>query len=145
MGLMDVLKGDIAWQDAVQDDPVTGMHVIQAGKAGGDVPAYFLSDRMRRFLDEVRDHYDLVLLDAPPVEAVTEARIAASLADATLLCVRWRSIRGATLHRVLELLRDAHAKVIGTIMTRVDPRAHLRAGYADAAIYHRRYKSYYRG
>jgi capsular exopolysaccharide synthesis family protein len=144
-GLMDILRGHIDWHAAVQDDPVTGMHIIPAGKPGGDIPGYFLSDEMRRFLAEVRERYDLVLLDAPPVEAVTEARIAASLADATLLCVRWRSTRGATLLRVLEMLRDAHAKVIGTIMTRVDPHAHLRSGYADAAIYHRRYKTYYRG
>jgi capsular exopolysaccharide synthesis family protein len=144
-GLMDILRGHIEWQTAVQDDPVTGMHVIPAGKPGGDIPGYFLSDDMRRFLAEVRNRYDLVLLDVPPVEAVTEARIAASLADATLLCVRWRSTRDATLLRVVEMLRDAHAKVIGTIMTRVDPHAHLRSGYADAAIYHRRYKTYYRG
>jgi succinoglycan biosynthesis transport protein ExoP len=144
-GLMDILRGHIDWHTVVQDDPVTGMHIIPAGKPGGDIPGYFLSDEMRRFLAEVRERYDLVLLDAPPVEAVTEARIAASLADATVLCVRWRSTRGATLLRVLEMLRDAHAKVIGTIMTRVDPHAHLRSGYADAAIYHRRYKTYYRG
>ncbi len=144
-GLMDILRGHIDWQTAVQDDPVTGMHIIPAGKPGGDIAGYFLSDRMRRFLAEVRERYDLVLLDAPPVEAVTETRIAASLADATVLCVRWRSTRGATLLRALEMLRDAHAKVIGTIMTRVDPHAHLRSGYADAAIYHRRYTTYYRG
>nr|WP_294525599.1 polysaccharide biosynthesis tyrosine autokinase [uncultured Rhodopila sp.] len=144
-GLMDILRGQIDWHTAVQDDPASGMHIIPAGKPGGDIPGYFLSDDMRRFLKEVRDRYDLVLLDAPPVEAVTEARIAASLADATLLCVRWRSTSGATLLRVLELLRDSHAKVIGTVLTRVDPRAHLRSGYADAAIYHRRYKTYYRG
>jgi succinoglycan biosynthesis transport protein ExoP len=144
-GLMDILRDRIDWHTTVQDDPVTGMHIIPAGKPGGDIPGHFLSDRMRGFLAEARERYDLVLLDAPPVEAVTEAWIAASLADATLLCVRWRSTSGATLLRVLEILRDAHAKVIGTIMTRVDPHAHLRSGCADAAIYHRRYKTYYRG
>ena len=46
---------------------------------------------MRQLLAELREHFDLILLDAPPVEAMTEARIAASLSDATLLCVRWRS------------------------------------------------------
>jgi capsular exopolysaccharide synthesis family protein len=144
-GLLDILRDHIDWQDAIQDDPVSGMHVIPAGKPGGDIPGYFLSTGMRRFLADVRDRYDLILLDAPPVEAVTEARIAASLADATVLCVRWRSTCGATLRRALEVLRDSHAKVIGTVLTRVDPRAHLRSGYADAGIYHRRYKSYYRG
>ena len=89
-GLMDVLRGEVEWSDAVQTDPITGMGFITAGKPGGDVLGLFLSDEMRQLLAEVRDHYDLVLLDAPPVEAMTEARVAASLADATLLCAtRW--------------------------------------------------------
>lgn len=144
-GLLDILRDGVAWRDAVQDDPVTGMHVILSGKPGGDVAGLFLSDRMRAFLAEVREQYDLVLLDAPPVEVATEARIAAALADATLLCVRFRSTRRGTIRHALEILNDTHAKVIGTIMTRVDPRAHLRTGSVDASIYHRRYRAYYRG
>ena len=144
-GLMDVLRGEVEWSDAVQTDPITGMGFITAGKPGGDVLGLFLSDEMRQLLAEVRDHYDLVLLDAPPVEAMTEARVAASLADATLLCVRWRSTQTKTLLHALEVLRDAHAKIIGTVLTRVDTRVHRRSGYADAGVYHRRYKAYFRG
>ena len=76
---------------------------------------------------------------------MTEARVAAGLADATLVCVRWRSTQGKTLLRALEILRDAHAHVIGTVLTRVDLRVHLRSGNADAGVYHRRYKAYFRG
>ncbi len=120
------------------------MAFIAAGKPGGDVLGLFLSDAMGTLLSQVRQAYDLVLLDAPPVQAMTEARVAAA-ADATLLCVRWRSTPRNTLMNALEMLQDAHAKVIGTVLTRVDSRAHLRSGYADAEVYHRRYKSYYRG
>jgi Mrp family chromosome partitioning ATPase len=100
---------------------------------------------MHRFLAAIRTSYDLVLLDAPPVEAVTEARIVAAMADATLLCVRWRWTRRATLHHALDVLRDSRATVIGTVLTRVDPHAHLRTGSADAGIYHRRYRAHDRG
>jgi Mrp family chromosome partitioning ATPase len=144
-GLLDVLRGEAEWSEAVQTDPYSGMGFITAGKPGGDVLGLFLSYEMRQLLAEVRDHYDLVLLDAPPVEAMTEARVAASLADATLLCVRWRSTQTKTLLHALEILRDAHAKIIGTVLTRVDTRVHLRSGYADAGVYHRRYKAYFRG
>jgi succinoglycan biosynthesis transport protein ExoP len=144
-GLLDVLRGEAAWSDTVQTDPITGMAFITAGKPGGDVLGLFLSDEMRQLLAEVRDHYDLILLDTPPVEAMTEARVAASLADATLLCVRWRSTQTKTLLHALGVLRDAHAKIIGTVLTRVDTRVHLRSGYADAGVYHRRYKAYFRG
>ena len=144
-GLLDVLRGDADWQKAVQDDPITGMKFITAGKPGGDVLGLFLSDQMRQFLAELRAHYDLILLDAPPVEAMTEARIAATLADATLLCVRWRSTQTKTLRHALGILRDAHAKIIGAVLTRVDPRVHLRSGHADAEVHHHRYKAYFRG
>jgi hypothetical protein len=61
------------------------------------------------------------------------------------MCVRWRRTQGRTLHHALGLLHDAHAKVIGAVLTRVDTREHLRSGNADAGVYHRRYKAYFRG
>ncbi|HET6307332.1 MAG TPA: cellulose synthase operon protein YhjQ/BcsQ [Rhodopila sp.] len=144
-GLLDLLRGTAGWREAIQDDKLTGMQFITAGKPGGDVAGMFMAEGMRQLLTGLRPHYDVIVLDAPPVEAMTEARIAAALADATLLCVRWRSTRTHTVLHALEMLRDAHAKIIGTVLTRVDPRVHLRAGYADAGVYHRRYKAYFRG
>ena len=143
-GLMDVLRGEADWRDAVQVDPISDMEFVVAGKPGSDVLGLFLSDEMRQVLGNAREQYDLILLDAPPIEAMTEARVAAALSDATLLCVRWRSTHSRTLIHTLEALRDAHATVIGTVLTRVDPRVHLRSGYADAGVYHRRYKAYFR-
>jgi capsular exopolysaccharide synthesis family protein len=144
-GLTDVLRGQLEWREALQDDPITGMKFLAGGKPGDDVLSLFLSDEIRHILAEARDDFDLILLDAPPVEAMPEARVAATLADATLLCVRWRSTQTKTLMHALEMLQDAHAKIIGTVLTRVDPRVHLRSGYADAGVYHRRYKAYFRG
>jgi capsular exopolysaccharide synthesis family protein len=144
-GLLDVLRGEATWRDVLQDDPISGMKFIAAGKPSGDVLGLFLSNEMRQLLTEVRDDYDLILLDAPPIEAMTEARVAAMLSDATLVCVRWRSTQSKTLLRALEVLRDARAKVIGTVLTRVDARVHLRSGYADAGVYHRRHKAYFQG
>jgi succinoglycan biosynthesis transport protein ExoP len=144
-GLTDVLRGETEWRDAVQTDAITDMQFIAAGKPGSDVLGLFLSDKMKDLLAEARQHYDLILLDAPPIEAMTEARVAASLADATLVCLRWRTTSAKTLLHALEVLADAHAMVIGTVLTRVDTRAHLRSGYADAGVYHRRYKAYFRG
>lgn len=143
-GLMEILRGERKWADAVRSDPLTGMNFIVAGKPGGDVLRLFLSDRMRAMLTEARGQYDLILLDLPPVEAMTEARVAAALSDGTLMCVRWRSTRSGILLHALEILRDSRAQIVGTVLTRVDPRVHLRSGYADAGVYHRRYRAYFR-
>ena len=144
-GLAEILRGQADWRDCVQVDTLTGMAFIPSGRPSGDVLGLFLSDGMGALLRGAREDYDLILLDAPPVQAMTEARIVAAAADATLLCVRWRSTPRATLLNALELLHDARAHVVGTVLTRVDPRAHLRSGYADGEVYHRRYRSYHRG
>lgn len=144
-GLLDVLRGEADWREVVREDALTGMEFISAGKPGGEPLSLFQSQQMRQFLEEAREQYSLILLDAPPVEAIAEARMAATLADATLLCVRWRRTTTRTVLHALDLLRDAHATVIGALLTRIDSRAHLRSGYADAAVYHRRYRAYYRG
>ncbi len=149
-GLAEFLKGEAVLEDVIQLDQLSGMHYIHAGKStsgsgGAHLPGLFMSETMARMLATVRQDYDLVLLDAPPVQAMTEARVVAAIADATVLCVRWRSTPRATLRLALDLLEDAHANVVGTVLTRVEPRIHLRSGAADAEVYHRRYKQYFAG
>ncbi len=137
-GLADCLRGKLAANEAIFTDAGTGMDVMQAGSVGTDLPDRFLSGVMARMLSDLRQKYDLILLDSPPVQAIAEARILAGIADATLLCVRWCATPRLVVQHTLELLEEAHAHVVGCALTRVDARAHVRSGYADADVYHRR-------
>ncbi|MFO1023944.1 MAG: AAA family ATPase [Acetobacteraceae bacterium] len=144
-GLSEILTGDIEWRDCIQDDPLTDMKFIPAGRPSGQTLELFPSEALISLLYRARQEYDLVLLDAPPLLAMTEARVVAAAADGALLCVHWRSTPRATLLTALDLLHDAKAKVIGTVLTRVDSHAHLRSGYADAEVYRRRSRHHHRG
>jgi len=139
-----VLRGTAGLADVMRADEKTGLSYIPAGKPGGDMLSLFMSDNMTRLLASVRDAYDLILLDTPPIQAMSEARVTAAIADAVLLCVRWRNTPRAVLRHAMDLLRETHANVVGTVLTRIDPRAHVRSGEADAEVYHRRYRRYYR-
>lgn len=142
-GLADLLRGQAALHDVLCEDVLSGLAFIPAGKAGGDLLSLFLSDATARLLGALRDEYDLILLDTPPVQAISEARVVASFADAVLLCVRWRETPREVLRHTLDLLRESHANVIGAVLTRVDAAAHARSGSADAEVYHRRYRRYH--
>ncbi len=144
-GLVELLRGKAEMQDVLHADPVGGMHFIPAGRPSGDTFGLFMGPDMARLLNEARREYSLILLDSPPIQAITEARVLAAVADATILCIRWRSTPRAVVVHSLELLEDANATVAGTVMTRVDPRVHVRSGYADAEVYHSRYKAYQTG
>jgi succinoglycan biosynthesis transport protein ExoP len=102
-----------------------------------------MSEAMGRALQDLRQQFDLVLMDAPPAHAMTETRVIAQIADATLLCVRWRATPRAVVQNAIELLEAAGASIAGVALTRVDARAHRRSGAADAEACHPRYRRYY--
>ena len=145
--LEDVLHGEAVGRrtDAAGGERRGGMHFIPAGPPAGDAFGLFMGGDMARLLAEARRRYTLIVLDTPPVQAITEARVLAGIADAAVLCVRWRSTPRDAVTNALELLEDAHAQVTGVVLTRVDPRAHVRSGYADAEVYHPRYNAYHSG
>jgi Mrp family chromosome partitioning ATPase len=144
-----VLRGTAKLHDVLHSDrtgvPGGGMHFLPAGNPRGDTFGLFMGPEMARLLADARREYALVILDSPPVQAITEARVLAAVADATILCVRWRATPRDVVSYALELLEDAQARVTGIVLTRVDPRAHVRSGYADAEVYHPRYKAYFPG
>lgn len=143
-GLVDYLLERATLADVVHKDTVTGMTFIACGRREPNALGLLMSAAMARLLQTLREDYDLVLLDTPPAEAITDARIVAGLADATLFCVRWRATsRHVALH-ALELLEEAHANVVGAALTQVDVNVHVRSGYADAEVYHPRYGGYFR-
>ena len=137
-GLADCLHGDATVQDVTRRDPLTGMDFIPAGRTEADSLGLLMSAPMANLLQVLRRDYDLVLLDTPAAQAVTDARIIASAADATLLCIRWRSTPRDTVLHALDLLEEAHANVVGAALTHVKVHVHVRSGYADAEVYHPR-------
>jgi capsular exopolysaccharide synthesis family protein len=149
IGLSDLLRGKTGLQDASYDDPLGGpgnaARFVLTGRPDSDAFGLFMGAEMARLLTEARREYALIVLDTPPVQAITEARVLAAVADATILCVRWRATPSDVASYALEMLEDAHARVAGVVLTRVDPRAHVRSGYADAEVYHHRYKAYFPG
>jgi len=143
-GLADLLRGTAGMLDVLHNDqfgaPGGGMHFVPAGQPKGDTFGLFMGAEMAQLLLEARQQYALIVLDAAPVQAITEARMVSAIADATIFCIRWCATPRDVACHALELLADAHAQVAGVVLTRVDPRAHVRSGYADAEVYKRRYK-----
>lgn len=143
-GVTDMLLGQADYEQIVRRDHLTGLDYIPAGAAEVHSLGLFMSEAMAGLLERVRREYDLVVLDAPPALAMADARVVARLADATLLCVRWRDTPRSVVRNSLALLEDAKARIVGAALTQVDAKTHRRSGYADSEVYHPRYSGYYR-
>ena len=133
-GLAEYLRGEATLEQVTRKDPLTPLTYIGAGQGGPDGFGLFLSEAMARAVQALRETYDLVLLDTPPALAMSDTRVIAQIADATLLCVRWRSTPRDVATAAVELLEESQAAVAGVALTRVDPRAHARSGYANSAM-----------
>ena len=143
-GLSEHLLGHASLEQVIQHDPLSGMQFIGSGAAEIGARGLLGSPAMAALLTRLAEDYDLVLLDAPPAAAMTDARVLAALADTTLLLVRWHHTPRGVVRHAIGLLEEAQAKIGGVVLTRVDAKAHVRSGFADAEIYHPRYGGYFR-
>ena len=97
---------------------------------------------MANLLARVRNAYDYVLIDSPPLAAVSDALILSKLSDECILVVRWNKTPKHVVRAAADRLRDAGAKVVGTVLNRVDVRQ-LPQESGELYAYYSSTKSYY--
>lgn len=142
-GLSDYLRGTVPFDEILQQDNATSMSFISAGSLAADFSALIMTEAMDRLMRTLRAQYDLIIMDAPPTLAVADARILATLADATIYCVKWRGTgRDAAVNGV-RALNEAGVNVIGAALTLVNAKAHRKAKYSDSEVFHARNSGYY--
>ena len=132
-GLLSVLAGETALDKAIHRDPHSTLHALTTRPAevrGRVIAADILaSEQFRRLVRELREKYDLVILDSPPTLAVTDARIVAALADTVVFAVRsGQTPRDETLAGLREL-QSVRAPIAGVVLTMVDEKRGGLYGY----------------
>ncbi|MFK5947856.1 MAG: polysaccharide biosynthesis tyrosine autokinase [Methylococcales bacterium] len=147
-GLTDLLmQHDLSVSDVLLKDVKTDMKVLSRGMSSYVNPAdLFASLRMQQILGELKKDYDLVILDSPPVMAVTDSRVLSRLVDKTLFVLRWddtpRKVVKAALHQMAQSGAD---NVAGIILQQVDLKQYGRGAYGDSGYYYHygKYGQYY--
>lgn len=138
------LTGEIAdWRDCIQTEPESGLAVIAASGKIEHPQTLLQSDNMQRLLAEAAHAYDVVVVDAPPLLAVSDALVLSHYVDATIFVVKWESTARDAVKNALGLLRKAHAPEGGVVLTQVNVKKHAYYGYGDYASYYGRYGDYY--
>lgn len=146
-GLLSVLKGTATVDEAVDVDPNTGLMILACRPGETDRTLSAADIVASRYFSDLVTHlskvFDLVVLDTPPVLAVADARIAASLADAIVYAVRWDDTpRGAVVEGLREL-RGVDAPIAGLALTMVDNDRVATYAYEGYGHYRARYSEYY--
>lgn len=93
-----------------------------------------------RLLDDLGERFDLVVINAPAILAVRDARTLSSLADSTVMVVRWGS---TTVEQLRASLQMVNSQVAGAVFNQVDYEEHARRGYGDAVQFYMGSAAYY--
>lgn len=141
-GLSDFLLGKAALEDIVHHEGER-LDVIGAGVGRSHQRQMLVDRRLDEMLANLRGHYDVILIDSPPILPVSDTKILARCADACLYVVRWRRSRARTVAFALKELQGIGAPLQGAILTRVDQREHARYTYSDAEKYSPQVVRYY--
>ncbi|GGK67527.1 chromosome partitioning protein [Sphaerisporangium melleum] len=134
-GLTDVLIGAATLGEATQQWGPPALSVITAGQLPPNPSELLGSQEMRVLLQRVSVEYDLVIVDAPPLLAVSDAAALAAICDGTLLVARHGKTRTDHLARGAEMIRSVGARVVGTVLNAVPARAAKSYGYEESGAY----------
>jgi capsular exopolysaccharide synthesis family protein len=136
-GLTGVLLDERTLEETVL--PVPGfdrLSLLPAGPIPPNPAELLDSARARDIFTRLRDQYDLVLIDSPPVLPVTDAAILSRHADATLMLAAAGQTRRSDLHRAVEKLDQVGVTILGTVLNKVTKQTGRYYGYGYT------YKSY---
>lgn len=139
-GLSNVIVGDTNASDAVRRTSVDQLWVLAAGRIPPNPAELLGSRRFKRFLESVGEHFDWVVIDSPPVMAVTDSAIVAHEVMGVLFVVGAEMTSRYAAKRALEQLERAKARFFGAVLNRVDLKGNA---YYYSGYYRRSYANYY--
>ncbi len=141
-GIVDVLRGDAELADAAQSTLVDSFFVLPCGSRPKD-PAELLSrPEFEQLLEVLRQKYDYVIIDTPPVLAVTDPTSVAPRVDGVLIAMRLSRHTRDLGRRTLEQLRDVGATLSGIVINGVEEADGYGYGtyrYSDYQYYYKNY------
>lgn len=140
-GLSNLLMNPKLKEEAILPTGTPGLDVLLSGDIPPNPSELLSSSRMQRLIAELREEYDFVILDSPPINMVTDAVVLAPQSDGVLFLVRANhSERGAVIHAV-EQLEYAKAKILGFVLNGVDMES---SGYGYGKYRYKKYSRYSR-
>jgi capsular exopolysaccharide synthesis family protein len=142
-GLAEFLLHQKELNEVIHTEHPSGAHLIPAGTLPEMPPNLLSSSQFRSMLHNLKNYYDLVILDSAPVLSIADTKVLAALADRTVLIVHWATTPLRVVSSTIDSLMNAGANIAGVVLTRVNVKSHARDGFSDSVLYAGRLQKYY--
>jgi tyrosine-protein kinase Etk/Wzc len=132
-GFTDYFFGQASYEEIVRKSEVNNLYFITAGTIPPNPSEILGSSQMESFLEKLKNEYDYIIIDSPPVIAVTDSEILSSLVDGTVLVVSANNTEMELMEKAVQLINHERSSFLGVILNNFT----YRSGYGSY------YKYYY--
>jgi capsular exopolysaccharide synthesis family protein len=140
-GLSAYLTGKVSLEDAIQKTSVGNIWLLPSGVIPPNPSELLNSKKMKKMMEEVKEAFDVILIDTTPVLAVIDAVIVSSIADSTVFIIKAGEIARKPFLSAVEELRRAKVKIMGVIFNELK----VKKGDYHFMDYYRYYRHGYYG
>ena len=118
-GLTNIIALHDDYQNNLLQCEIENLDIITSGAIPPNPSELLNSNSMKQFVEKVREDYDIVFIDSPPICSVTDAAILSTIVDGTMLVVASGRVESDALIRAKELLNKVNANIIGAVLNMV--------------------------
>lgn len=128
-GLSHYLTGQAEIEDIIYETKTEGFYLSVAGPLSPDPTSLLDSDQFQKFIDKVREDYDYVIIDAPPLGVVIDAVIIGKYCDGAVLVIEQGVIKRKVVQDVIKQLKRGKVRILGAVLNKVDERIGAYGAY----------------
>ncbi len=140
-GLTNLILGDASIDDVIKSTDIPNLFVLPCGPQPPNPAELLMTDRFKEVLKELEVRFDRILLDSPPVLAVTDAVVLSRISDGVMLIAQAGKTQREDIAVAARQFRDVDAPILGVIMNDMDISQrrygyyyYYYGGYADAPV-----------
>lgn len=132
LGLVDVLEGTAELPNSIVSTGMSGLDILPATPKAFALSEELLgSDKVHQLMQHLLGHYDIIIIDLPPLAASVDSLAVSAFIDATVVVAEWGKTPVSMLSESVYLLRNAGAKILGVVLNKVDTST-MRYGEVEA-------------
>ncbi|CAH1211491.1 Putative tyrosine-protein kinase YveL [Paenibacillus allorhizoplanae] len=119
-GLTNLLTNQLTIQEVLQDTFIPNLQIITSGPIPPNPSEILASKKMISTIEELKQRFDVILIDAPPAIAVTDSQIIASRTDGVILVVNSDRTKREAVLKAKQNLDNVRARILGVVLNNVD-------------------------
>lgn len=138
VGLSNYLSGMVELEDAIRATNIDNLDVIVCGPKPPNPAELLGTERFSQMLAILKEKYDYVIIDTPPLGSMIDAAIVASQTDGTIMLIEYNTVDYKKAVMVKEQLEKANARILGVVINKIPRREYKQYYYYDYDYYYKK-------